>query len=220
MGRVYPNWDTMYRRRWRVVALAAGAIAMQRDFGTTAAEYSPVSRRQAIIGVGTLATAGVGLSTVGTGGARAQVSVESFDVADATFTDDQADPKLAATVAYDYDVGVEPVADLRFELLVGDSVIASDELTTSTTALAGDTTLSGMVTDSDAWSVSDFAPEVASSVSRDLSVTVRFAVLDSSDAVIVEDTASDTATVTVSHPQESKLIASVGGSGEFSNANQ
>lgn len=55
-------------------------------------------------------------------------------------------------------------------------------------------------------------------MTRELTIGVRFAVLDSGDDVIVEDVAEDTASVTVRHPQESRWVAEVGGSGSITNA--
>lgn len=79
--------------------------------------------------------------------------------------------------------------------------------------LDGDTTLSGAITDAEAWASDDFAPEAGASVERDLAVTLSFEVLDSGDRVIVADTASDTATVTVTNPNDAEqLTAAVGGS--------
>jgi hypothetical protein len=177
-----------------------------------------VSRRQALLGLGTVATGGVGLAAVVPDRASAQVSVDSFAVSDGSFTTDQADPVVDVTVAYDYDVGTSPVATLRFELLVGDSVVASDALSTSVATHNGTVDLSGRVVDSEAWAAGDFAPAVASRVSHDLTIGVRFAVLNSSGSVIVEDTATDSATVTVSHPQETQYVIGVGGSGEIRTA--
>jgi hypothetical protein len=109
------------------------------------------------------------------------------------------------------------VADLRFELLVDGDVVASDELTTDKTTFDGTTELSGRVLDASAWDQSDFSPEVASEIQQDVTVGVRFAVLDSGGSVIVEDSKSDSASVAVSHPQEVRLVASVGGSGTIAN---
>jgi len=178
-------------------------------------EWSPVSRRQALLGLGTLAVSGSGLAVVGTQQASgaANVSVDSFTVSDATFEAESVAPVVELSLAYDYDVGVSGVSGLVFELAVGDSVVASDELTTDRTALSNTTDLSGRVTDADAWGSADFAPAVGKSVSRDVSVTVRFVVLDSTGDVIVSDTATDSATVTVTHPQDSRLVAEVGGDG-------
>jgi len=182
---------------------------MQRNY----AEYSPVSRRQALVGIGTLAAGGVGLSAVAVETAGASVSVDSFAVSDAEFTAESVTPVLDVTLVFDYDVGNQPVSSLRFAVSVGDSQIAEKTLNTGMATYEGTETLSGVITDSDAWSASDFSPPVADSVSRQVSVSVLFAVRDSDGAAIASDTASDTATVSVSHPQETEYVASVGGSG-------
>jgi hypothetical protein len=179
------------------------------------AEWTPVSRRQALAGIGTLATGGVGVAALraGTSPVRAQVSIDEFSVADATFTAESVDPDVVVTIGYDYDVGMNVVSSLRFELVVGETVVASDDLRTDRATLSGETDLRGSVTDAEAWAAQDFAPEVASSVTQELDVTVRFDVLDDTGESIVGDTATDTATVVVSHPQESRYVATVGGSG-------
>jgi hypothetical protein len=181
------------------------------------AEWTAVSRRQALLGIGTLASGGGSLAVALSEPGAAQVSVDSFSVSDSDMTTEQADPVVDVSLGYSYDVGNNPVADLRFELLVDGDVVASDELTTDKTTFDGTTELSGRVLDASAWDQSDFAPEVASSVQRDVTVGVRFAVLDSDGSVIAEDSKQDTATVRVSHPQEVRLVATVGGQGEIAN---
>jgi hypothetical protein len=178
-------------------------------------EWTPVSRRQALAGIGTVAAGMGGVALIGTQPARARVSVESFAVDDAEFTAESVAPVVDVDISYDYDAGTSAVDELLFELTVGETVVASDSLVTDMTTHEGTLELRGDVTDSDAWSADDFAPAVASKVERDLSVTVRFAVLASDDSVIVEDSKTDTATVVVSHPQQSEYIASVGGSGSI-----
>lgn len=179
------------------------------------AEWTPVSRRQALTGIGTLATGGVAVATLraGTGPVRAQVSIDDFEMADATFTAESVDPDVTVTLGYDYDVANSVVSALRFELVVGETVVASDDLRTDRTTLSGETELRGSVTDAEAWAAQDFSPDVAASVEREMDVTVRFDVLDDASESIVGDTAADTVSVVVSHPQESQYVATVGGSG-------
>ncbi|AGC34575.1 hypothetical protein HSTV1_30 [Haloarcula sinaiiensis tailed virus 1] len=181
------------------------------------AKWTAVSRRQALLGIGTLAAGGGSLAVAMSEPGAAQVSVDSFSVSDSDMATEQADPVVDVSLGYSYDAGNNPVADLRFELLVGGDVVASDELTTDKTTFDGTTELSGRAVDASAWEQSDFAPDVASAVERDVTVAVRFAVLASDGSVIVEDSKSDTATVKISHPQEVRLVASVGGSGTIAN---
>lgn len=176
------------------------------------AAVSHLSRRRVLAGAGVLLTGAGSLVAVGKP-ASAAVSVGSFDVADREFTGEQIQPVVDVTAAYEYDVGSQPVNALEFSLSVDGSVVASDELITDRTTLSGETTLSGRVTDSDAWASDDFAPAVASSVSRDIKVTLSFSVVESDGREIVGDSATATATVTVGHPQETEWTASVGGEG-------
>jgi hypothetical protein len=178
---------------------------------------STLSRRQALVGGATLLTAGGTLVWV-SDDAHAQVSVDELTIPDADFTSDSLDPVIDVTAAYDYDAGTQAVSRLDFALTVGGDVVAREELITDRTAISGETQLSGRVTDSDTWAVSDFSPDVAASVDRELTVGLTFAVVGTDDTVIVEDTASETVTVSVSHPQETKWTATVGGSGEVRTA--
>jgi hypothetical protein len=196
--------------RRAVVGTVTGAT-MQRN----AAEWTPVSRRQALAGIGTVAAGAGGYVALGSQPTRAAVTVESFDVADAEFTAEQVDPVVAVDLSYSYDAGVAPVTNLRFELLVAETVVASDTLVTDTTTHDGTLSLRGSVTDAEAWSASDFSPDVAEQISHEVSVTVRFAVREQDGTVIVEDSKADTGTVVVDHPQESTYVASVGGSGSI-----
>jgi len=178
---------------------------------------SYLTRRRALAGGAALLTAGGTVVAVGDT-ASAAVTVSELSIADREFVSERVDPVLDVTAAFNYDAGTQPVQDLRFVLSVGGEEIASDELTTDRTTFTGDTTLSGRVTDSSAWSVSDFEPAVASSVSRSVTVGVTFEVLDGEGNVIVSDSAEDSGTVTVSHPQETQYVAEVGGSGSFRTA--
>lgn len=165
--------------------------------------------------MGSLAVGGTSVVLIGSEDASAQVSVDSFSVADASFQAEAIDPVVDVTVAYDYDVGNSSVRELLLTLVVDGTDVAQSSLTTDRTTLEGEETLRGRVADSEQWSAEEFAPEVASSVERDVSVTVRFAVVGTDGETLVSDEATDTAVVSVSHPQESEYVASVGGSGEI-----
>lgn len=189
------------------------------------AAWTPVSRRQALLGIGTLAAGGgAGVAVLSNASdpaaARATVQVADFAVADAQFTAETVDPEVVATIEYEYDAGNAAVKELRFALDVDGTEVASDTLVTDATTHTGETDLSGRLLASDAWSAADFEPEVASSVSQDVTVTVRFDVLGSDGDSIVGDEATDAAVVTVSHPQESEYIATVGGTGEIVTASE
>ena len=164
-----------------------------------------ISRRQAIGAAVTVVGGGSAIAVVGAQPARAQVSVDDVSVSDATFEADAVDPVVDATIAYAY--RHDSTTELAFELLVGETVIASESLRTASTELESETELSGRVADADGWTASDFEAPAGETTTRDVTVGVRFAVLDG-DSVVIEDTAADTATVTVENPNDS--TASVG----------
>lgn len=146
--------------------------------------WSPVSRRQALAGLGTLATGAgvVGVSSLTAEHVRAQVTVENFAVADAEFTATAADPRVVVDVGYDYSVGETVVSAVMLRLSVDGTEVASDELVTDRTTLRGSSEIRGAITDSDEWDSDDFAPAVAESVTREVSVTVDMAILDDADS--------------------------------------
>lgn len=180
---------------------------------------STLNRRQALAGGASLLTAGGTLVWVGDP-ASAQVTVDQFAVSDASFESDSVDPVVDVTAAYAYDVGTRPVNSLRFTLAVGDSEIASEELVTDESTLENTTTLSGRIADAAAWSLSDFAVDAGDSTEHTVSVTLGFAVLESDGSEIVSDSATDEATVAVTHPQDSAVTASVGGEGLIRDGSQ
>jgi hypothetical protein len=175
---------------------------------------STLSRRQLIAGAGTLAAGGLGVVALG-GGARAQVSVDGLQIPDANLTAEAPTPAVRVDIGYEYDVGTAPVAALGFTLAVDGTVVAEDKLDTTRSTLSETTTLNGAIADSEAWRNDDFAPEVGGSLTREVVVTVGFDVLESGGSSIAGDSVTTTVPVSVSHPQETKYIASVGASGEI-----
>jgi len=164
-----------------------------------------VSRRQAIGAVATVVGGGSAIAIAGAESARAQVSVDDVNVPDTEFEADAVDPVVDAEIAYAY--RHDSTTELVFELLVGETVIAAESLRTASAELESDTQLSGRIAESDAWTTADFEAPAGETIQRDVTVGVRFAVLDG-ETVVVEDTAEDTATVTVANPSDS--TASVG----------
>jgi len=161
---------------------------------------SGLTRRRAIGVVATVVGGGTGLAYAGSERGRAEVSVEEVDVSDATFEAPSVEPVVNATIAYAY--RHDSPTELVFELLVDDSVVAGESLRTNSVELENDTDLSGRVVDSAAWDASDFAVENGERIEREVTVGVRFAVVENSE-VMAEDTATDTATVVVEHPNDS-----------------
>lgn len=194
---------------------------MQRDSQQFERVVSHVNRRRVLAGVSGVAFAGAGVATL-TPDARASASVDvdGLEIPDAEFTAKQVEPEVRVSLAYNYDAGTAPVRALGFTLSVDGTIVGEDKFVTDRTTLENTTELTGLVTDSSEWSSSDFSPKVAESVTREITVSVTFDVLDGNEQSIVSDTASTTADVTVSHPQESKLIAEVGGSGEIVDASE
>lgn len=169
-------------------------------------------RRTALAGGTALLAGGSLLAWVGQP-ATAAITLDSFDVSDAEFSAEEVRPVVDVTAQYRYDAGNSAVANLRFALAVDGTVIASDELTTDRTVFEGTTKLSGSLLESDGLDAENFQPDVADSVSQEVTVELRFEVLDAADEAIVENSATDTATIVVSHPQKSRYVAAVGGTG-------
>lgn len=182
------------------------------------AEWSPVSRRQALIGVGSLAAGATTYSVIGSDGARAEVTLGALDAQDGELTSEAADPVVDATIIYSYDVGSAPIQSLWIGLTIGGDVVAERELSTTTSVLENDVELSGHVVDSGAWDSSDFEPPVADSVSHEITVGVVFEAREGDGSVIVDAKTTDTAELVVSHPQESEFVAEVGGTATFADA--
>jgi hypothetical protein len=178
------------------------------------AEWTPVSRRQALAGIGTVATGAIGTAVIAQP-AGATVSVDEFTVKSNSFDAEQVDPIVTATIGYDYDVGTAPVADVRVSLSIDGTEVAQETMATNKTTYQSSVELSGRIADSGQWSVGHFEPSAGASVSREVSVTVRFAVRDSDGRVIKSATASDTAEVTVTHPESGQTYVTVGGSAEI-----
>lgn len=173
------------------------------DSGSTARRIG--TRRQVVASLGALAGGGTLLVVGGSDTASADVTVGEFAAESATL-DSGADPSLIADLAYSYQTpDAADVAELGFELRVGDSTIASASLETSATELEQSKTLRGRLADADGYQASDF--EVSEETTFDLDVSVWFGVLDSTGETIVSATASDTATLTI----DASGQASVGG---------
>lgn len=172
-----------------------------------------VSRRQALATLGTLAggsvVAGVTLTSMQRAGAS--VSVEDFQVSDATFEAQSVTPIVDATIAYDYTV--EQASEIYVELQAGGEQIASETLRTSSAELSNTTELTGNILDSPAFGASDFTVASGETTTIDVDVGVLFEVRYDGN-VVASDTASDTASVEVVSP-ESGGYATVGGSVSF-----
>jgi hypothetical protein len=178
-----------------------------------------MNRRRVIGGLGALATGGTMLALT-PDGASAAVTVDGLEIPDTSFTAESVDPVVDVDIGYSYDAASSVVSALGFTLAVDGTVIAEDTLVTDATTLEETLSLSGAVTDSEAWSAADFQPEVASSVENDLTVSVTFDVLDDREESIVGDSASTTATVVVAHPQEATYQATVSGTGTIRTASE
>lgn len=175
---------------------------------------SQMSRRRALAGAGALVTAGGSVALVGRP-ARAEVDMETFTVSDAEFERESLDPVLDVTATYDYDVGDEAVNALEFRLLADGDEIAFEDLQTDRVTLANDTELSGRILESEAWSAADFEPSIGEEVSRQVEITLEFAVVTSEGTVLADDSATDTAEITVVNPQQEVIVAKIGGSGQI-----
>jgi len=178
---------------------------------------SPVSltKRQLLGGLAATAAGGGGLLTLASDDASAAASVElgTVQVSDAAFETESVTPVVESQVTYDYAVGDAAVGDLVVELLVGDTVVADETLVTDTTSLRNDETLVGRVTDADRWSASDFTVAVGESVTRSVTVGVRFAVRDPDGSVLEAASAETVVDISVTHPRDSEWSVQVGATG-------
>ena len=172
-----------------------GCVTTMFDTDSGSAARRIGTRRQLVASLATLSAGGTLLVVGGSDSARADVTIGDFDAESATL-DAGADPDLLCDLAYSYTTpnGAD-VAELGFELRVGDSTIASASLETSASELEQSKTLRGRLSDADGYQVSDF--DVREETAFDLDVSVWFGVLDSAGDEIVSATASDTATLTI-----------------------
>jgi hypothetical protein len=170
-----------------------------------------LSRRRAIAAVGTVVGGGAVLAA-GSGDARASVSVESFDVADATFEAAEVTPVIDAEIGYAYRAA--SVAELWLGLLVGETVVAEQSLRTGSEELENTAELSGRVTDADGYSAADFTVESGSETTVTVNAGVRFEVRDADGAVVASDEARDESDVRLVSP-EGETHATIGGSAEI-----
>ena len=170
-------------------------------------DTNSVSRRHAIAAVGTVVGGGTLLAT-GSDSARAEVSVESFDVADATFEADDVTPVIDAEIGYAY--RADHVAELWIALVVGETVVAEETLQTGADELENTTDLSGRVTDADRYSTGDFAVDAGEETTVSVDAGVRFEVRDANGDVLASDEQFDESEVQVVSPNGDQF-ATVGG---------
>ena len=180
-------------------------------------DRSDMSRRHAIAALATVVGGGTTLALVGSDGARASVSVESFEVADATFEADDVTPVIDADIGYAY--RADSVTELWIGLLVGEEVVAEETLRTNSEELENTTDLSGRVLDSPAYGQSDFAVDAGETTTVTVDAGVRFEVRNGDGSVLASDEATDSATVEVVSP-EGETYATIGGSGEIRDADE
>lgn len=178
-----------------------------------------LTRRRA---VATLAGAsavglGVGAAALGSAPARAQVDSE-FTIPDATYEAADAAPtpivEADATVAYQ----VPRLEAVVVQLVAGrdsaDTVLATERIETSVTEADTDVTLTGPLTDADAFAASDFAPAAESTTTVNATVGVTVEIVDSDDSVVAADTATDTLSIEVTNTAEAVEVA-VSGTGSI-----
>lgn len=182
--------------------------AMTDDNSTQRIAAVPLSRRQALSGLVAVAAGGIGMTQLRDNGVQAQVSVSEFAVADSQFAG-AVEPVLDATLEWAYDVE-SSVGSVGVELLVGDETLASERLQTNTQSASATTELSARLTDHSRYSAADFEAG-----ETDVSVGAYFMVQDDGGNAIVETTAQDSATISVT-----EASAEVGGSVEISRADE
>lgn len=173
-----------------------------------------LTRRRLLSGIGVAGASTAALSFVGSDSASAQVELGTLDASKTTFEAASALPVLDAEIRYEYAVSAADSTVL--ELRVGETVVAEASQMTSLVEGSASTTLSAQVTDSDAWTAADFDAPTNGSVERDVSVSVRFAVL-AGGSVVAADTAATTVPIVVDNTGSDPVV-SVGGTVTVSNA--
>lgn len=180
---------------------------------------SIMSRRRVVAAVGTATITATSIGTYLSGRSEAaSIQVDSLDVSSQSFEAESVSPVVDVDMQYSYDVGDKQVASVRVELLVGGQVVAYQNLQTQRSSLDADASLSAKLSKSDAWNSSDFTVDVGKSVEHSINVGVRLAVRDSTESVIVDAKASDTATLSITHPQKNEWTASVSATGTIRDA--
>lgn len=185
--------------------VTAGVTTMSNDSSSLIAQHT--NRRRVILAMGSTAVGG-GILARAASQPAAAVSVDSLEVPDAEFEAEAVEPELEATVAYEY--SVPSATDVTVWLGVGDDRLSSTDLFTSSPEASNDVSLSAALLDSSAFEAADFEVGVGESTTVDVPVTVGVDVYDG-DSVVAKADASETAVVTVQHPDEETATASVGG---------
>jgi hypothetical protein len=162
---------------------------------------SHVSRRRLLAGLGGLAAGTGAYLTVGASPVLARVSADGLAVEDDSYAAPNGDlysPRLAVDVSYTYE-GVDDAAAVMLALLVDGGLVTSTVIEDVTAGSdTGTETLAGPVVASRAWTTGDWQPPTDSEVSHDIVAELRLEVRDTTGATLVKDSASDTATITVS----------------------
>ena len=166
-----------------------------------------LTRRRLLAGVGAAGASTAAVSVLASDSAAAEVTLGDLEASATTFEAASVEPILDVDVDYEY--SVSEVERTRVELLVGGDVIASEAQMTAIVEGSGTTTLSGRVTDSSAWDAADFDAPTNGSVTRELAVEVRFAVLVGGD-VTAADTVQAIQPITVDNSGAEPEV-SVGG---------
>jgi len=162
-----------------------------------------LSRRRALATGAGLALGGTGLAVYSSQESdAAAVELSEWTVSDAEF-DEPVTPIVDATIAWEYDVS-EDIDRVRVELVIDEESLAFEDLNTSMQEGESTTDLSARVTDHTQLSASDFE----SGTETTIDVTARFRVYRGNEDVLAEDSATDSATVTVAEGD----VVKVGGS--------
>jgi len=177
-----------------------------------------LTRRRALAAVAGTAATGLGVTAVATDTADAQADIQlgALSIADGTHA--APDPTPSPIVETDARLvwSAETVDRVETTLGVGPSDSDTEAIATDTIdALVsdGDTTrtLSGAVTDADAYTSGDFAPERESTIRETLTVALGLAI-EHEGETLATDRVTDTATVTVENTADAVSVE-LGGDG-------
>lgn len=169
--------------------------------------HRSLTKRKFLTSTGAVLVGGTGLAIGMVERSSAAVSLDTWDVQDATFQAESVTPQVSATVAYEYDAA--GVSEVWLALTVDGDVVDETGAMVATDAGTGEKSLSGGVLDSPAFEQADFEVSPGGTNSVSVPIGAQFEVRASDGAVVASDTAEQTATVELVHPEDG--VATVGG---------
>lgn len=177
-----------------------------------------ITRRRVLAMLAGAATTTTAAVAVGSEEADADIQFGTLSVSDGTHESEDPQVTPVVTVDAEFSYTVESVTDYNVSLELGpdhDNRMFVDLVSTETAVMDGQfsESLSGPVTDIDAYSQSDFAPAAGETVTEDIAIALTLSVMDGG-ATMVTAAVEDTATITVTNTGVNTTVA-LGGEGEI-----